>query len=203
MDVIELFKCEWFVNADGHTIENGCIVPLGRKATVYNPFDYTALFMDFANIKDSDVRGDGSITDDAMIEFANRYGLLFHFDNSMPRSKNENTVQAWKYHIVRMARNIQLWHSGQTKKALEYPEPYLNLRARIDPFTSNLELWTDSLISAMYMQLAQAVSGNKKYRQCAWCKSSFEITPRIARTNRMFCSNACKQADYRHRNKEK
>jgi hypothetical protein len=61
-----------------------------------------------------------------------------------------------------------------------------------------------TLLSAMWLQLAYTVAGNKKHRQCKECGKWFEIARDMdARTNRkMFCSLACKTRDYRRRREE-
>lgn len=56
-----------------------------------------------------------------------------------------------------------------------------------------------SLIGALWLQLARAIEGDKQYRQCAACMKWFELSPDIARTNRIFCSNACRSRGYRER----
>lgn len=57
----------------------------------------------------------------------------------------------------------------------------------------------DSLIAALWLQFAQAISSKKTYRRCHQCNTWFELTPDIARTNRLYCSNACRSKSYRNR----
>jgi len=59
-----------------------------------------------------------------------------------------------------------------------------------------------SLIGALWLQFAQAIDGNKDYRRCRECQKWFELTPEVARTNRRFCSNACRSKAYRKRQAE-
>jgi len=55
-----------------------------------------------------------------------------------------------------------------------------------------------SLIGLMWLQLAQAVNGNKQYRQCLACKTWMLISRETAgkRSSRFSCSNACRMKVY-------
>jgi hypothetical protein len=55
-----------------------------------------------------------------------------------------------------------------------------------------------SLIGLMWLQLAQAVNGNKQYRQCLACKTWMLISRETAgkRSSRSTCSNACRMKVY-------
>jgi hypothetical protein len=55
------------------------------------------------------------------------------------------------------------------------------------------------LIDALWLQFAEAVCGDKTYRECLVCKKPFEISPDVARTNRLLCSDSCKMRAYRKR----
>jgi predicted nucleic acid-binding Zn ribbon protein len=55
------------------------------------------------------------------------------------------------------------------------------------------------LIDAIWLQFAEAVCGNKNYRQCLVCGKPFELSPDVARTSRLFCSDSCKMQSYRQR----
>ncbi len=83
-----------------------------------------------------------------------------------------------------------------------------HLESRISPRI----LWDDSvrkrwslyftpvnLIGAIWLQFAQSVTQEKDYRRCRQCESWFEIDHYTARTNRYFCSNACRSKAYRDR----
>jgi endogenous inhibitor of DNA gyrase (YacG/DUF329 family) len=58
-----------------------------------------------------------------------------------------------------------------------------------------------NLLGAMWLQLAEAIAGNKQHRPCKECGKWMEISTeedgRSAR--RLFCSDACKSRDYRRR----
>ena len=56
----------------------------------------------------------------------------------------------------------------------------------------------NALCSAVWLQLAQAVEGNKEYSSCKTCRRPFEVGAEVRR-GASYCSNACRQTDYRQR----
>lgn len=62
-----------------------------------------------------------------------------------------------------------------------------------------LKIVPASLLGALWLQFADAVTGHKSYRSCIVCHTWFEISSkgRGATYRKVFCSNACKVRDYR------
>jgi hypothetical protein len=58
-----------------------------------------------------------------------------------------------------------------------------------------------SLIGALWLQFAQAIHGQKKFRLCE-CGTRFEVAPDTARKDKVFCSDACRARAYRRRKAE-
>jgi hypothetical protein len=58
------------------------------------------------------------------------------------------------------------------------------------------------LIGALWLQFSRAIDGNKEYRRCRECKTWFEVAPDTARTNKRFCTDACRFKAYRKRQAE-
>jgi predicted nucleic acid-binding Zn ribbon protein len=56
-----------------------------------------------------------------------------------------------------------------------------------------------TLIDAVWLQFAEAVCGDKNFRECLVCGKPFEISPDVARTNKLLCSDSCKMRAYRQR----
>ena len=58
-----------------------------------------------------------------------------------------------------------------------------------------------SLLAAMWLQLASAVTGDKRFVACKFCHRLFEISTDASgfRSHREFCSGSCKTLDYRKR----
>jgi hypothetical protein len=59
------------------------------------------------------------------------------------------------------------------------------------------------ILGGLWLQFAQAFTGDKQYERCRTCGEWFEVSKDAARTNRRFCSNACRQTSYRERKKAK
>ena len=154
-----------------------------RTTYSYNPFDYPSLFMEFAGIKEHQRK---PIRDEALLEFANRYGLLIDFagdflrgvvhmqnfrqsssilDGTSIKKFDEamNSVSNWKEHINRVNSAISLWHAGKISDALDYVRRggvRFNGMLNSD---GDLKLECNSLLTAIYLQLYFAIKGNKKY----------------------------------------
>jgi hypothetical protein len=66
----------------------------------------------------------------------------------------------------------------------------------------DLAFQPNGLLGALWLQFARGLAGMKQYRECATCKELFEVSPQAARTNRVFCSTACRSRAYRKRKDE-
>jgi hypothetical protein len=60
----------------------------------------------------------------------------------------------------------------------------------------------DGLIGALWLQFARAVERDARFRQCLECTTWFEIAPGRGRTDKQFCSTACRTRAYRNRQAE-
>ena len=60
----------------------------------------------------------------------------------------------------------------------------------------------EGLIGALWLQFARAVERDAKFRQCPECGTWFEIAPGRGRTDKQFCSTACRTRAYRTRQAE-
>jgi hypothetical protein len=56
-----------------------------------------------------------------------------------------------------------------------------------------------TLLAAVWLQLADAVSNDRTFGRCRECGKLFEVAPDAARTHRRFCSNGCRSRSYRER----
>jgi hypothetical protein len=94
----------------------------------------------------------------------------------------------------------RLWLAQLTNRALGG-----SLRAGITleaGGTMALRLSPTNLLQAIWVQFGLAVSGRKNHRRCSVCKDWFELSPEVARTNRLFCSVACRNRAYRGRKEQ-
>jgi len=62
-----------------------------------------------------------------------------------------------------------------------------------------LRLIAPSLLGAVWFQLADAVTYDRVFSSCRECQKWFAVGPEVARSNRRFCSNACRSKAYRER----
>src|SRR5262245_38253271 len=54
-------------------------------------------------------------------------------------------------------------------------------------------------LRAVWLQLADAVSNDRTFSRCRECQKWLAVGPEVARSNRRFCSNACRTRSYRER----
>lgn len=88
--------------------------------------------------------------------------------------------------------NWQLRHHGA------FPQLFMSDRPawRTDPM--RMRFVPRSLISAIWIQFAKAIEGNRAFAQCAQCGRWFEVAAE-ARADAKFCKNACRFKAYRRR----
>ncbi len=77
-----------------------------------------------------------------------------------------------------------------------------NPRLLWDPDYKRMSLYLapTTLLGALWLQFAQAIEGNKQYRQCEQCRRWFEVGAQV-REDAKFCQSACRSKAYRERQK--
>jgi hypothetical protein len=65
-----------------------------------------------------------------------------------------------------------------------------------------LEMTSDTLIGAMWCQLADAVAKNTEFRQCANCGGWFSVSGRHARSDKQYCSGGCRLKAFKARQQQ-
>jgi len=73
----------------------------------------------------------------------------------------------------------------------------------VPPQPLKIGLRPKELHQAVWWQCARFLTDGTLVRQCPQCKEWFTVQPPITRTTRKFCSDRCKQAAYRHKQKAK
>ena len=63
----------------------------------------------------------------------------------------------------------------------------------------SVQLMPTNLLEAMWLQFGQAVESNKAFRRCPQCVTWFEVSHKVARFDKVFCTGACKARAYRQR----
>jgi hypothetical protein len=66
-------------------------------------------------------------------------------------------------------------------------------------FSFQIKLIPRDLLGFMWVQLAEAVAGGRRFRQCGSCFRWMEIAPGEGRPEKHYCSDACRMRAYRKR----
>ena len=76
-----------------------------------------------------------------------------------------------------------------------------NILLRDDPLSgaARLCIRPSTLLNALWTQLAQAIDGSESLRTCVECKKWFTIKSGEGRSDKEYCSNACRMRAYRKR----
>ena len=107
---------------------------------------------------------------------------------------------------------LRFFHAGDCVRPAQY---YLQkiVNERLKTHVSPQLLWNlkgdrpdklglffapQSLLGLMWFQLAEAINGNRTYRQCSTCKTWMVISPESVgkRSSRLTCSDACRMKVY-------
>lgn len=181
----------------------------------YQPMqrEHAALFRVFAEVNFA--------SQDAVMEFATRYGLLGlplqTQSISFPQPTGHNGVNFaygeafldWAAEICLMREGLRLVERSRTPdnsrrlkwlfdRHLQHVQARLSFDGAGKP---RLLLEPLTLIAALWLQLALAVTGDKRFVTCKFCRGLFEISTALTgfRRHREFCSDSCKTMDYRKR----
>jgi len=66
----------------------------------------------------------------------------------------------------------------------------------------SVRLIPNNLLGAVWLQLALAIERNSEFRRCAECETWFEVSPGSGRSDKVYCSNACRVKAHRRRHGE-
>lgn len=187
--------------------------PQGNRQ--YQPMDrgHAALFHEFGDLDYSNQT--------AILNFARRYGLLgVPMQVQSIRVRAENGEQRdhhasgepflrWALEVSLMREGLRLANakrsidaSGRLKwlfdRHLQHVQGRLDFNPAGEP---KLSLEPRTLVAAMWLQLALAVTAEKRFVACKFCRRIFEISTEQTgfRSHREFCSDSCKTKDYRKR----
>lgn len=218
LDAPEMVEMTWRFGAENDHQFGPVLSPLFKDISElrqYHPMrrEHAALFREFADLdyKDKPVLQD----------FATRYGLL-----GVPLESQATRVpgpdgELVDYHAygepyVRWAVEICFMREGvRLADANRSPERSRRLKWLFDRHLQDVQgrlafnqagqprllLEPLTLIAAMWLQLALAVTGEKRFVACKFCRRMFEISTAQTgfRSHREFCSDSCKTMDYRKR----
>ncbi|HUE72337.1 MAG TPA: hypothetical protein VMP01_15745 [Pirellulaceae bacterium] len=184
------------------------VLKRSREEFVYDPFlEEPALFRDFAKIEPSP---------DAILRFADQYGdiggRLGYFGTSFTLADWRKCIAAMRRHIER--RDALLKELGKRKPTSEWLKRAaaftnnvlegvsVRLFASADEFGVSVKTFCINLWEAMLVQVAASLDERTNYRECDFCGKTFELTPSLNRSDRLFCSDNCRVKAYQRRRKE-
>lgn len=101
-----------------------------------------------------------------------------------------DVVQPALFHVQQLA-NKHL--RGQVSPRLLWDEERTRLHLFLVP---------EGLIGGLWLQFARAIQRDNEFRRCLECDLWFELAPGTARSDKLYCSNACRTKGYRRRQAE-
>lgn len=186
-------------------------IPVGTESIKIQPLtESPGMFMEFAEVSSSK----NKIT--KLRNFLSKYGTL---DNYPTKEMNtgkyiidENT-NLWIYSSEIMHKMVCAWKNGNSRSLIKMWDRHM-----VDVFdmfkpsaapqfelgvegTPVLRFSPVNLSSALFLQFAHSVSGNKNFRACEACSNWIEVTPGAGRPEKLYCSDACRMRAYRKRKK--
>ncbi len=181
------------------------MVANGRETERYRPVDmYPALFMELA---------DSEATREGAARFISRYGLPNVVENNSIQTPAvlwtvlgnikaiKSAVRSWERY--RKTGKAEALIKRVTDELLREANLYVELRETPEHDTLSMVLVPISLIAAIWLQFAQAITANYGFRQCDECLTWFQVAPGKGRPEKRFCSNACSMRAYRKRKPER
>jgi hypothetical protein len=137
-------------------------------------------------------------------------------DQAAADEPNWEPFDNWCEEIVRLRECVEVWDRAQNgsadeptmRRLQETVSNGLRRRTRVS-FARHrrvggfvLEIVPVNLLGAIWLQLAQTISGSKRHRACHVCKTWFEVSPQKYRKSRLYCSEACRSQAYRERKEQ-
>jgi hypothetical protein len=183
------------------------VVPQSRKLERFDLFESApGMFLEFAHTPR---------TPDGVKAFADRFGGLT--DGMEPEQ-----VDLWYRPIAQMRRAVAAWDEAKSTANLGKVIRIIRRRARgrilaefvqgEEGIAANILLKKDlarksarlcirpaGRLDALWIQLTLAIDGNQNLRPCAECHSWFPIESGGARSDKEYCSDACRMRAYRRR----
>jgi hypothetical protein len=155
--------------------------------------------------------------------FADRYGPLMSSHRELHAIEHffGHHVTRWYMEIREMNKAVALWEKGPSKAnasklvrllerrdedlpyALDAPGTTAKVLLKEDPESEStlprICIRPSHLCDALWIQLAQAIDGCDYLRTCIECKRWFTIKSGQGRSDKEYCSDACKMRAYRKR----
>lgn len=160
------------------------------------------------------------LTEDGVKDFADRYGLLEDDVDRYGRLKDDpdefdyklgRDISIWFANIRDMRRYVERWRKSKVTgdfskiirdlRELFIDFPPVGLFLKIDRLSASPKLCirAGSLIDALMAELVLAIDGNLNLGACVQCRKWFPLKAGRGRSDKAYCSNACRMRAYRKR----
>jgi hypothetical protein len=180
--------------------------PNSERIRCFDLFDETSTpYLDFANALK---------TVDGAKALADRFG---------PLHEGPQFYERWYWVIMEMHSAVAAWDKAkatgnfsrliqkvgrQARRSIEkHPETVIDasIVLRKDPLSGKARLCIrpSTLLDALWTQLALAIDGSESLRTCVECKKWFTIKADRGRSDKEYCSDACRMRAYRKRKEER
>ena len=202
-DMSNLLVLPWARPIGGYQIsdDGDRLDPVSQEPDHYQPLEgFPALFQIFADTRLNAV---------GVCDFVTRFGPLYSNVEGPTIDLSPFGWREYVRHIREMRTAIKKWKNGDIGWICHMLDAYErgNCKARLyapdRDSTPQIFLTPDSLLSAMWLQLALAIAGGVKTRKCDWCGTWWvHGTGTRRRKSGRFCSDNCRKAAHKH-SKEK
>jgi hypothetical protein len=146
-------------------------------------------------------------TPDGIKQFADCYGPILPLTG--------RRIDVWGGFIRHMHRTVEVWKMSiktgdfsKIARAVQKELPHshiegvpLELLLKKDPLSNSARLCIHprSLWHALWVELLLAIDGNQNLRACVQCRKWFTLEAGQGRSDKEYCSNACRMCAYRKR----
>jgi hypothetical protein len=209
---IEVFAASLQGKAPGIT---EYLVPTGPETRSFDLFDTDpSAYLKFANTP---------LTADAVREFADEFGMLFGPTNrhgvirlgrgGVLQEGELETIASWFDAIRALQDALSTWQKAEdtgdftkllrlmtrTEHGITDHAVAVSLAVGEGAAVPRLSLSPKNLFEALMLQLALAIDGSQSLQTCVECKGWFTIQAGRGRSDKRYCSDACRMRAYRRR----
>ena len=165
----------------GQTRPSARLFPIGGKLVTCNPVEqFDRLFIEFGNVK----------TPEGLGAFANRFGPLTAAGNDASRGESVDMLLEQAQHMKRLSEPLKRQRGAGPM--LAGPTGFLGrveVSLALDQhLRSILRFTVPDLLTALWLQFGQAMSGGVEMRSCQRCNALFQVGPGHRRRDATFCS---------------
>jgi hypothetical protein len=141
------------------------------------------------------------------------YRVMYHVDSSIAEPKRGTSENFITIGVIEPHMNVlNLRYGEASRPARQYIASCIN-RQLASVVSPHLDWETDgdvlhlhfaprNLIGAIWLQFAFAVAGKSEFRGCKACGRLFEVSQAASRSDKLFCSDACRVSAYRERQEQ-